>query len=612
MPPFQVNDSVLWRGERTQLAEAVCNGMAAILDPSDRAKVLPVPVSELTIAPLIDLPPVDQINPLQWQKCLAHAKAARAIMAAKTKDERNQLYAAATEELKCSKRSIQRTMADLQRMNSVVGLLPAKSGRRDGTRLLKTDAERIIADRLADTWLAGNRPLLSDVIRLIQAECRKVGLSAPCAGTIRKRAANLDPGLVLCKREGNKVAKYQRKALTGHIEAALLLECVQIDHTLADVVLVSEFNRRVAIGRPWVTFAIDVASRMVVGVYISFDAPSAVSVAMCLANALLPKDEFLESLGLQGTWPCHGIMQRIAMDNGRDFHSEALQRGCSEIGIDIQYRPVGSPHYGGVIERLIGTMMGKCRLLPGATQSNVVARGEYDPEGRAVMTLSAFTAFLVNQIVNVYHLMPHRTLQIPPIKRWEELATEGKKPREMGAGWRAAETRLLFYPYEERLIRRTGVQLWNRTYWSSSLREWVADSKQRPVHYDPADISAVFVRSPNGEIVRAACTRKDASPLSLAEWHFRQKQRRAIGNSPDLVARRDEGILASHALIGAARKAAKRAHRKANNEQEHADRSRMLDAPEATKTPENGVIELDFTRPAQLLPILSAPESCHG
>jgi hypothetical protein len=49
------------------------------------------------------------------------------------------------------------------------------------------------------------------------------------------------------------------------------------------------------------------------------------------------------------------------------IHAQALRYGCAEHGILINYRPVATPHYGGHIERLIGTLMGKVHLLPVAT-----------------------------------------------------------------------------------------------------------------------------------------------------------------------------------------------------------------------------------------------------
>jgi len=57
-----------------------------------------------------------------------------------------------------------------------------------------------------------------------------------------------------------------------HVKEALQL--LQIDHTLVDVVVVDEFDRE-PIGRPWLTLAIDVATRMVPGFHLTLEAPSA-------------------------------------------------------------------------------------------------------------------------------------------------------------------------------------------------------------------------------------------------------------------------------------------------------------------------------------------------
>ena len=67
--------------------------------------------------------------------------------------------------------------------------------------------------------------------------------------------------------------------------------------------------------------------------------------------------------GVAGDWPVQGLLERLHLDNAKEFHSEALKRGCEQYGIAVDYRPVRTPHYGGHIERLIGTMMGKVHLL---------------------------------------------------------------------------------------------------------------------------------------------------------------------------------------------------------------------------------------------------------
>ena len=81
------------------------------------------------------------------------------------------------------------------------------------------------------------------------------------------------------------------------------LQLLQIDHTLVDIVVVDEFDRE-PIGRPWLTLAIDVATRMVPGFYLSLEAPSATSVAMALSMAVLPKNKFLAAQHIDFDWPC--------------------------------------------------------------------------------------------------------------------------------------------------------------------------------------------------------------------------------------------------------------------------------------------------------------------
>ncbi|MCB8878590.1 transposase family protein, partial [Acidisoma silvae] len=188
--------------------------------------------------------------------------------------------------------------------------------------------------------------------------------------------------------------------------------------TLADVVVVTESDRR-SLGRPWLTLAIDVATRMVVGFHLSLDKPSAVAVALVLSQVVLPKDRYLAGRGVDLDWPVSGLPQRLHLDNAKEFRSQALRRGASQYGIEIDYRPPATPHFGGHIERLIGTMMGALRILPGATGRSVAERGD-DPEGTAVLSLDELETWLVHQIAGVYHHTLHSSLGKPPITAWRE------------------------------------------------------------------------------------------------------------------------------------------------------------------------------------------------
>ena len=73
----------------------------------------------------------------------------------------------------------------------------------------------------------------------------------------------------------------------GNFSAKALLDIVQIDHTQADAFVGDRWFRR-SIGRPWLTLAIDIASRCVVGFYVGMERPNAGTVALLRRRIALP------------------------------------------------------------------------------------------------------------------------------------------------------------------------------------------------------------------------------------------------------------------------------------------------------------------------------------
>lgn len=110
---------------------------------------------------------------------------------------------------------------------------------------------------------------------------------------------------------------------------------VQVDHTVIDLIVVDEQDRA-PVGRPYLTVGIDVASRAIVGMVITFDAPSATSVGRFLAHMVTDKQLWLEQIGAHTAWPMAGKPGQLYVDNGAEFHSEALRRGCEEHGIYLR------------------------------------------------------------------------------------------------------------------------------------------------------------------------------------------------------------------------------------------------------------------------------------
>lgn len=381
----------------------------------------------------------------------------------------------------------------------VSDLLPGHSSGGRGAGRLPDEVEAVVREVLRTRFLTRQRRSVAAVCREIARQCRVRGLRVPSRGTVLRRIAQLDPVKTTSAREGTDAARSRRSAGGVPPEVVGLLEQVQIDHTPVDVIVVDE-RHRLPVGRPYVTVAIDVASRCVVGLVVTLEAPSATSVGLCMAHMVTDKRAWLERLGVDAVWPMSGKPRELYVDNAAEFKSEALRRGCDQHGIGLRYRPPGQPHFGGIIERLIGTMMRMVHdELPGATFSNTVQRGGYDSDGNAVLTVAELNSWLALATA-CYHGQMHETLGRTPAGVWAELVAEHGAPVTV-----ASQTAFLvdFLPVIRRSLSRTGFQIDHVQYYCDALKPWIARREQLEkfvLRRDPRDISRIWALSPEGDI----------------------------------------------------------------------------------------------------------------
>jgi putative transposase len=291
------------------------------------------------------------------------------------------------------------------------------------------------------------------------------------------------------------------------------LDVVQIDHTTVDLIVVDDVTRQ-PIGRPVLTVAIDVHTRLVTGFYLAMDYPSTLRAGVCVAHSVFEKGTWLAERGIDVPWPAAGLPRAVHVDNAGEFHSGAFTRTLEDFGVEVIYRPVARPHFGGHVERLIGTTMGAVHLLRGTTFSSIRARGHYPAEARATMTLRELERWLALEILGKYHQRIHSALQRPPIAVWSELtaSTPARMPKER------LEFLTGLLPYEWRLPRRDGVHLFGIRYWSDALVSLLGRHEQKLMtRYDPRDLSRVWVRRPDGRHVEARYKNLVREPISLWE-----------------------------------------------------------------------------------------------
>jgi putative transposase len=80
-----------------------------------------------------------------------------------------------------------------------------------------------------------------------------------------------------------------------------------------------------------------------------------------------------------------GCRERFMSTMPRSFTPKRWRAAARSMASVLTTRPPGRPHFGGHIERLIGTMMGAVHLLPGTTFSNVSEKGSYASEERVLV-----------------------------------------------------------------------------------------------------------------------------------------------------------------------------------------------------------------------------------
>ena len=430
---------------------------------------------------------------------------------------------AAATELGIGRTTLYRFISLFRAAEVTSALLPARRGRPRGTRSLDVERERIIAEEIETFYLRAERPRLSDLVERIAARCNQRGLTAPNWRTVNRRVKSIDAAARASKRR-DAAALQDLVAVPGEFEAARPLDVVQIDHTPVDVFVV-DAETRLGMTRPWLTLAIDVHTRMVVGLHLSIEAPSVISVGLCLLNAIFDKTAHLETVAIDAAWPAIGLPRAVHVDNGAEFHSKAFGRGCAEHGIHIDWRPPGAPRYGGHIERLIGTHMGAVHVLTGSTGHSVADRQGRDPRERATMTMRELERWLLLEI-GKYHHKVHASLHRPPIAVWRDHTADAplRLPPDRLRFW------VGFLPEERRQLRRDGIHLFGIRYWSPALSQDVGRGEQRlVVRYDPRDLSTVFVRRTNGHFVEARYRTLSHPPISLWERNAAMRELKAKG-----------------------------------------------------------------------------------
>ena len=178
-------------------------------------------------------------------------------------------------------------------------------------------------------------------------------------------------------------------------------DMVEIDACESDIYLVSSSGA--IVGRPIVYFMIDVFSKIILAMGVSFDNNSYLGLTNLFLNLADNKEEYCKRFGLQyedlRTWPSNILPNRVRMDRGSDMISNEMERLCVELNIRRDNTSGASGSLKGTVEQSFYQME---QSMKANLQKNGLIEKRYDSQHKnnASLTLYDYTRMVISYVVN--------------------------------------------------------------------------------------------------------------------------------------------------------------------------------------------------------------------
>ena len=416
--------------------------------------------------------------------------------------------------------------------NYVAGAVLSRKGGNRNPRHPEI-VEAFMADLIRSEYMTGQRisvtKLYESLRRKMKGNPELSGFKVPAKPTLYRRVREIPVYDKVSSREGWDRAQQLFPSGMPVRHVRYPFERVELDHTPVDIQVIDD-NGQVVPRKIWATFLIDCFTRMIVGFYISFDAPSRKSVVAALKHSLKSKSYVKEIYpSIQSEYPCMGVCAQIVVDNGRELHSLEAKRVIAELNINFQYCPRKRPNFKGKIERFIRRFNYELiHSLPGTTFANYLAKGDY--KGKPALTFEALVEVIHHWIIDDYHNESHDGLDgDTPLNVWNKNRHAFSAPVLFDSIDRLDQ---LMWTEFDATIQTNGIAKYNLK-WNSKALQDIAKKYGRgtkvTVKLDEDNLHAVWVKVPGtDELIKATCTREEyARNLSLRVHQMVWKHLRA-------------------------------------------------------------------------------------
>lgn len=324
------------------------------------------------------------------------------------------------------------------------------------------------------------------VYAVLKSRCEAAGVTAPSYGWLTDFIRYELPEDEKIVRDQGMV-EWRRQAAPRHtIERASFANGLwQCDDTPLDIWVRSpRTDGSWEVLQPYATAIIDVHSRACIAVSVWTRTPNAWSVALTLRKAILPKSSSYA--------PFRGAPQRFAMDNGKNYRSDALGRTLALLNIRAEHCAPRSPNQKPEVERFLRTLQENLLpRFPGYKKAHMVSVEAATKQVLSLLTIEQLRDE-IDRWIDVYNDSHHegisKSLDFSPRQLWEHTV----RPR-------AVEPEILnrlLLQSTTRVVHSKGVKLKLRggesaEFWSPALTDKFG--LKVLLLYNPEDLASVLV-----------------------------------------------------------------------------------------------------------------------
>jgi putative transposase len=436
-------------------------------------------------------------------------------------DEHKKLTKDQQKELKESGKKVQPSPISVYRWyiiweeaaKDVLALVSATASQGNYERKISQDREKcdtviaIIADLIDRVYLTLERPSVQDIWDEMEGRIRRENeyregsdqLPIPHINTLYGIINKIDIYERDLARYGKRYADAKHRTNRLGARPTRPLERIEIDETQLPFMVIDP-ERLLPIGRPWLIWAIDVFTRLIIGFYISFIRPSYAEFMQCLLHAIKPKDYVREKYpSVKNVWlPC-GLGECLFTDNAKIYYCGGFKDALSHLGSRVEYSRRFMASDKPYVERSFWTYARRVlRKYPGTTFSNIFEKADYDPKKHALISKDVLEEITHIWVIDIYSRSYHRGLKDVPARVWE--TSIEKFPPALPYDVKELEVMIGYVAWRK---VRAAIEIFGLLYSCDALavvRQQLKDGEKAKIKFNPEDLSLIWVLDPHNKV----------------------------------------------------------------------------------------------------------------